>query len=434
MSRPPDDYGAGCPRWMDPEGTYGKVIVLLLKPINEGMLPKNHPFIVGKSIKLMIGDAYTATTEAKGTKYVIKVRNQIHATKLLDMKKLFDGTPIEITVHPTLNYSRCIVNCPEVCEMTKEEILEELAPQGVTDIRRFTRIVDKVRINTPTMVLTMEGTTWPQYIYFGALRVPTRMYFPTPMLCYNCIEYGHTKNNCKNAPRCQNCSSHGHMTQDCNEATYCLHCKQEHRSTSPTCPIYKRENEIVRIKVEKGLSFAEAKKLYNSRFSEKSYANVSKRLVVEQDNKDREIFSLKEEITALRNQLAAMIAEFKKVPNCQCQKTDGEKVKQKESRNKRLKEVSPEITTGSDFRPPPLKKATAETTLNAESVPKMQSSTSTVPEGLLSTGSLEAAISETNTENMSVTDDSECDTIVIKRKGKKKHHQSNNDAHIQHSH
>ncbi|XP_058839348.1 uncharacterized protein LOC131694853 [Topomyia yanbarensis] len=292
LPRPPDDYGAGCPKWMDPEGKHGKVIVLSLQPVNEEVLPMNHPFTVGKSIQSLIGDAYTAVTEAKGTKYIIKVRSPIHANKLLDMKQLIDKTPVEVTTHPTLNYSRCIVNCPEVIQMSQEDLLTELAPQGVTHVRRFTRMVDKIRVNTSTMVLTIAGTTWPQHIYFGALRVPTRAYYPSPMLCFGCLEYGHTKARCKGAPRCQKCSEEGHSAEDCTKNEHCFHCKEGHKPTDRNCPLYRKENEIVKIKVEQGLSYPEAKKCHDSRAGPKSYAHVSKGQV-NQDAKDKEIAYLK---------------------------------------------------------------------------------------------------------------------------------------------
>ncbi|XP_058827362.1 uncharacterized protein LOC131687301 [Topomyia yanbarensis] len=426
LPRPPDDTGAGCPSWMDPEGKHGKVIVLSLKAANEGVLPKNHPFTVGKSIQLLIGNAYTATTESKGTKYILKVRQQVHATKLLGMKTLFDGTPVEITAHPTLNYSRCIVNCSEVNEMSQEDLLTELAPQGVIAICRFTKMVDKVKVNTSTMVLTMEGTTWPQFIYFGALRVPTRFYYPVPMLCFNCLEYGHTKARCKSASRCQNCSAHEHKAEDCKGAANCFHCKEGHKPTDRNCPVYKRENEIVKIKAEQGLSFGEAKKIYDSRVGAKSYANISKRLIVPQENnsKDKEIESLKAEITALRNQLTSVIAELKSRPSCQCKKTVEGKISKQEQRNKRAKEISPEITTGTEFRPPPLKKVSSK--MNNSTQPGNNSQIVTTQPML--EDPIETVNSDTNTEEMSITDNESdrSDTIVINRKGKKKFYRTNN--------
>ncbi|XP_058816728.1 uncharacterized protein LOC131680009 [Topomyia yanbarensis] len=305
---------------MDPEGKHGKVIVLSLKAANEGVLPKNHPFSVG-------------------TKYILKVRQQAHATKLLDMKKLFDGTPVEVTAHPTLNYSRCIVNCSEVNDMSQEELLTELAPQGVTAVRRLTRMVDKVKVNTSTMILTMEGTTWPQYIYFGALRVPTRFYYPVPMLCFNCLEYGHTKARCKGASRCQICSAPEHKAEDC-----------------------------------KGLT--------------------------------------------------SVIAELKRRPSCQCKKTDEENTSKKEQRNKRAKEISPETTTGTEFRPPPLKKVSSKMNDNTQPGKNIQTS-ATQP---MLEDPIETLNSDTNTEEMSITDNESdrSDTIVINRKGKRKHHRTKN--------
>lgn len=386
-------------------------------------------FTVGKSIHNAAGEIYSASTESSGSKYVLKVRNEVQIAKLLNMTQLIDGTAIEVALHPTLNFCRCIVYCPETSEMTKEELLTELAPQGVTDLRQFTRMVNGERRNTPTLLLTIKGTCVPQYIKFGALRVTTRLYIPPPMLCYGCLQYGHTKARCQATPRCHKCSDPGHNSEECSAPPKCFHCDKQHKPVDRNCPIYKMEEEIVRIKVERGLSHAEARKMYDARTGNKSYANIVRKstddqkdmeiaklkeevatlrkqpsIIVEEDSaKDKEIKSLKKQIANLHKQLSGVMDELKRYATLKCNCRNKEEAKS-DPRNKRSKETSPGAVP--EYRQPPVKKLHGE---------RLENKTSE-----------EASHSSNDNDAMMYESDSE--VIVVNRKGKDKHHRQNESA------
>lgn len=302
---PPWGSGGGerrLPDWMDPNGNQGELVILLMVPKDGQKFPDN-PFIVGRSLEQAIGgkldDSYT---DNKGTRYILKVRSEAKAKKLLAMKKLIDGTDVEVQSHPTLNLVKCVVNCPEAVNMSEELLQEELSSQGVTKVHRILRRVNNDKVNTPTLILTVSGTVVPRHIWFGSLRIATRVYFPSPMMCYKCFAYGHTKMRCQGQERCQNCSKTHQIDENgCPNPAKCLHCDESHPTTSKKCKVYLKEEEIIRIKVNTGVSFVEAKKEYERCHGSQSYAGVSgvqDRL--KQDEKDREIQLLRSEIAKLR--------------------------------------------------------------------------------------------------------------------------------------
>lgn len=294
------------PEWMDQLGMYGQRIILSLRPTENRPLP--NPCIVGKSVEYFCGSSKleSAETEDRGTKYILKTRNAEQAKKLMQITELIDGTKVEIVLHPFLNSSRCVVSCREAINMTESELLSELSPQKISAVKRIFRTEDNQKINTPTLILTVCGTVAPHRIYFGLLSVPTRIFYPRPMICYNCCEYGHTKTKCQKTAVCTNCSGNAHAEgEKCCQASYCKNCRGAHAPVSRKCPLYSKEEKIIKIKVDNGVSFGEARREYEKIHGKDSYAAISgaqdRVERIQKDNqRDIEIKMLKEEIAKLR--------------------------------------------------------------------------------------------------------------------------------------
>nr|XP_029729377.1 uncharacterized protein LOC115266904 [Aedes albopictus] len=222
------------------------------------------PFIVGKSVQMLVGDIEATTTEAKGMKYVLRVRDAVQVKKLLSMTTLFDGTAVKVELHPILNKRRCVIFCREVQKKSEEELLEWMSQDGIVGVKRITRMQDGKPVNTPTLILTINGTAVPDTIKVGALRVKPRIYVPDPMICYKCFAYGHSKFRCKGAARCRNCSQVHDLDGECAAAPFCMHCQGNHGPASRSCPVYVREKEITRLRFTKGISYEEAVKQFNA--------------------------------------------------------------------------------------------------------------------------------------------------------------------------
>lgn len=122
------------------------------------------------------------------------------------------------------------------------------------------------------------------------------------MLCYSCFSYGHTRVRCPGPQRCVNCSNNFHG-EECGEASFCRNCKGDHRPTNRQCLVYKKEVEVIKIKVRDNLSFPEARKRVELQAGG-SYAQVAaqqnefekklKVLEVAMLHKDKEIARLQE--------------------------------------------------------------------------------------------------------------------------------------------
>nr|AAF20018.1 gag-like protein [Aedes aegypti] len=270
--------GPRFPEWGDPQGNYGQLVMMRMEAVS-GNLPQA-PFLLRKSVESYLGAKVDgAYPEKGGTTYVLKLRNKNHAEKLKRMSKLTDGFPIKIVEHPVLNVSKCVISCSDTCVYSDTELVEELKDQGVKEVRRITRRDGNQRINTPTIILTLQGTVIPEDIYIGWIRCRTRPFYPTPMLCYCCWDFGHTRARCQhqNNPTCGNCSGK-HQTDvenPCLLAAFCKRCNtNDHPLSSRKCPTYVKENEIQHLRVDLGISYPAAKRQYEQRHGSKSMASI----------------------------------------------------------------------------------------------------------------------------------------------------------------
>lgn len=374
------------PEWMDPIN--GELSILVMKPVDvNGSLPDD-PFVIRKSIEDAVGEIEDARPEAKGARYVLKVRQKRQIEKLLRLRKLVDDTAIVVEFHSTLNIRKCTVTCQHGVHISDSEMTSRLSSQRVIEVRRFTRRDPKDKkkiIPTNTMVLTLQGTTVPEFIYFGYVRTKTRPYYPSPLQCSKCHRFGHTKKYCTQTALCADCSSEHAESNPCSADPHCVNCRGSHSSRSRDCPVKIDETRIVKIKVDQDVSYAEARKIHESQKEQgppmSTSPNVSN-LMKKLEEKDQEIAKLR---TLLQN-LIKEVAELKKCNQlaASTSKESEEEQKmdtsedQKITKRQRSKDTSPTISQGNGRNSPPLKKLTGTTPKDQQKTsPKKETTTKT---------------------------------------------------------
>lgn len=303
--------GRAVPEWMDPKEEHGELTVLLMEPrYRDHKLPSN-PFIVARSIKEQAGSITAAYRDRDGN-LVIKVRSAKKAAKLKEMTKLIDGSEVKISEHARLNQVRCIVTCHSVADLSDEELTEEMAEQGVIEIRR----IGKSAARSATMVVTLRGTVVPTELHFGYDLCRTREYKQAPMQCYRCYDYGHTKARCpaKTDELCRNCSQPHPIQKDdqgrtiCTDPAHCRNCNGGHSPTSRTCPKYREEEIINEIRTKEDKSPREARRLFEERkatAASGSYANVA--------NNGKSLAATQKELETTKRALQDALNELAKI-------------------------------------------------------------------------------------------------------------------------
>ncbi|XP_039431980.1 uncharacterized protein LOC120414735 [Culex pipiens pallens] len=315
---PRSSNDATLPAYLDPDGSHGKLYVMLMKAAEDGKVLPSNPFTLAKSIQSSVGTVAAAYRGKEGN-FVLKVRGDEKVAKLKRMTELIEGTKIVVTEHPRLNQCKVVVTCHTVNDLSDEELKAEeaLQDQGVLDVKRFRKNGKPIS----TMILTIRGTAAPECIYFGYDRCSTKPYAQAPLQCYRCFEFGHPKARCS-APEeiCRNCSMPHAIVKDeqgrtiCQKPAWCLHCNGNHSPTSRLCEQYQQEEEIEKIRGE-GKSPREARRIFEERRTQEqnSYAAVAKKSATQARLEEPAIEVLRKELANAQKALKEAQEEIAKL-------------------------------------------------------------------------------------------------------------------------
>ena len=201
-----------------------------------------------KAIIGMGGSYQSVKPMNDGKQLLVHFQNKAYSDNLLRADKLID-VPVIVTPHRALNSSRCVISCKELRNMDEKDIKNELQSQGVTKVERMKRRKDGQLVPSDSYILTINNP------------------------------YGHNKRFCKNEAKCANCGQAGHDDHECDNEAKCANCNGDHPAYVRSCPKWKIEKEIIKVKYPKNIPFHEARQQVEGPVidpSKNSYATVSK--------------------------------------------------------------------------------------------------------------------------------------------------------------
>ena len=203
-----------------------------------------------------------------GKSLLIKAKNELQASLLLNLKPLQDSIITSVKPHNTFNLNRGVIFSKELYEFSAKEILE-FCPPSVYDVK-------KLNGRNSAIILFFSSQFLPDYINVKHLQFRIRKFKLRPQQCYKCFEYGHVMEKCKSNTRCNKCSMEmSNAEHDCNNY-HCFHCKGDHSPQSQVCPRFQFEREITEIAHNEHISYGRAKnKLMGANKSpDSTYAKV----------------------------------------------------------------------------------------------------------------------------------------------------------------
>ena len=122
--------------------------------------------------------------------------------------------PISVTPHRSKNNSRGVIYCPDLEDVSEDDIVDSLSAFGVVLAWRIKSRRAGVLMPTHNIILTFSQLDLPREVPVGYLKVKVRQYFPSPMRCYKCLRFGHTRDSCDNRPTCSMCAGTDHTGDD----------------------------------------------------------------------------------------------------------------------------------------------------------------------------------------------------------------------------
>lgn len=235
------------------------------------------PFLVSKCLTDTIGPGYKVTKMASGD-LLLEVRDKLQHTKLTNLAA-FGDIPISVSPHRSMNTVRGVISEIDLLELTESELLEGWKDENVVNVQRIKLRRDDKEIPTKHLIITFGTSNLPEHIETGYCKIRVRPYIPNPRRCFKCQRFGHGSQSCRGRPTCAKCASNDHSSDICTSAAHCVNCGGDHPAYSRSCPSWKKEKEVIELKVKLNISFQEARKRFSMthNLSNTSYVDVVRR-------------------------------------------------------------------------------------------------------------------------------------------------------------
>ena len=230
------------------------------------------PFVVAKTLTNTIGPGYKVTKMPSGD-LLLELRDKEQHNRLGKLVT-FGDVPVTVSPHRSMNTVRGVVSEADLIDLSETELLEGWKEQNVTNVQRIVMRRDNKEIPTKHLILTFELSELPQTIETGYTKIAVRPYIPNPRRCYQCQRFGHGSQSCRGRLTCAKCGVQGHASDNCEATPHCVNCDGEHPAYSRSCPSWKREKEMITLKVRENISFREARKRC-SPFHTTTYADAA---------------------------------------------------------------------------------------------------------------------------------------------------------------
>lgn len=242
---------------------------VVIKPVDPNHPIPVNPFKIGSDIDKMAGDKVLEVTRMRSGDVLVKAKSENQAKKILKFNQLpISKTHVVIEEHATLNSSRGKIYRYDFRYLTDDEILDGLKDQRVTAIYRQKRRKEGSNDleDSGVYVLTFDSMALPPFVTIGYSRTKVSPYFPNPLRCGTCLQYGHSQKRCQRSKLCARCGEEFH--EKCEKVFRCINCTRagstgdlNHSAISRDCPIFKREFELQKIKIIHGVSTKDAQKI-----------------------------------------------------------------------------------------------------------------------------------------------------------------------------
>ena len=213
----------------------GAAYILLTRQDGKSFRYSN-PFAIARNLKAVWPQQNTAKVIQSGK--ILISTEQIDQSRAWLAVTSFIGKPVEAQLAHRMMSVQGLIHAPELCEMTDQEILDELASQGVCEVQRLRSSTEQPN---PLIRLRFVGLQLPARLTCGYLSVRVKAWVDVPRQCRKCWRHGHPERSCRSRVTiCGRCSAEDqHATSECQQPFKCARCHGPHTTWDRrACPVW----------------------------------------------------------------------------------------------------------------------------------------------------------------------------------------------------
>jgi hypothetical protein len=169
---------------------------------------------------------------------------------------------LQAYIPSTLVYSFGVINLD--VSFPDEDLWEGLDPSAkVVSFRRISTRNNGNSYSPSKMVeLKFLSPKLPEKVDIYKVLFKVSPIIRSPVICQNCLRYGHTAKFCRGKANCSHCGLPDHSFSSCptKESTdpSCFHCKGSHVATDRSCTEWSRQKNIKKIMATENVSYKDA--------------------------------------------------------------------------------------------------------------------------------------------------------------------------------
>ncbi|XP_070853705.1 uncharacterized protein [Drosophila suzukii] len=225
-------------------------------------------FAVHKALQTISKKIISISTLRDGNLLMLVTTKPV-ADKFLRTTHLPGLCDVEFNYHESLNFVKGTIYAPCLNNIPEEEIVKELRAQNVHSVFKFTKTIDNATKPSGVILVTFDLHNLPSKLDISWYSVKVREYIPNPMRCKNCQRIGHTARHCDDPTMCSTCNLAPHPPAPCSR-TECANCSGQHPASSPACPAYQQQRDLLKIKTTKKCSMREARIIQKQQLQQSS--------------------------------------------------------------------------------------------------------------------------------------------------------------------
>lgn len=217
------------------------------------------PVLLTRHVHKELGEVKSARKLRNGSLLVecVDEKQQLKAIKI----NKINGQKVKCVAARDKELIRGVITGISVDESV-EELVKNITNVKIKEAKRLKMKRDGVLSDSLSVLLTFDEVKLPEKVFIGFMCYDVKVYIPPPLRCFKCQRYGHVANVCKGKTRCSKCGGeHSYGECEVGAKQKCCNCGGDHSAAYGGCEVYKRMREVQRIKVEQGMSYAEAVKL-----------------------------------------------------------------------------------------------------------------------------------------------------------------------------